>query len=79
MAFSELETLLHLNELGHKQKLQSLALAVLKKPKKGYCLSGYRPNYIDNEGNIHILWYYNCTKKSHHSLYLTKDATKEHL
>ena len=64
MSFSELETLVHLNELEHKQTLQTLALDVLKKPDKGYLLSSNRPNFLDNEGTFHILWYYTCTRKN---------------
>ena len=60
MSLSELETLRHLCELERTQILQSLALAVLKKPYAGYLLSGNRSNFIDYEGNI--LWYYACTK-----------------
>ena len=59
MSLSELKTLHHLCELNIN--LQSLALAVLKKPYSGYLLSGYRSNFINYERNI--LWYYTCTKK----------------
>ena len=61
MSLSELETLHQLCELERTQILQSLALAVLKKPYAGYLLSGNRSNFIDYEGNI--LWYNTCTKK----------------
>ena len=61
MSLSELETLHQLCELEKTQILQSLALAVLKKPYVGYLLSGNRSNFIDYKGNI--LWYYICTKK----------------
>ena len=59
MSLSELKTLHHLCELNIN--LQSLALAVLKKPYSGYLLSGNRSNLLDYEGKI--LWYYTCTKK----------------
>ena len=61
MSLSELETLHQLCELERTQILQSLALAVLKKPYAGYLLSGNRSNFLDYEGNI--LWFYTCTKK----------------
>ena len=61
MSLSELETLHQLSELERTQFLQSLALAVLKKPYAGYLLSGNRSNFLDYEGNI--LWFYTCTKK----------------
>ena len=61
MLLSELETLHQLCELERTQILQSLALAVLKKPYAGYLLSGNRSNFFDYDGNI--LWFYTCTKK----------------
>ena len=61
MSLSELETLHHLSEFERTQTLQSLALAVLKRPYAGYFLSGNRSNFIDYEGNL--LLYYTCTKK----------------
>ena len=60
MSFSELETLRQLCELERTQILQSLTLAVLKKPYAGYFLSGNRSNFLDNERDI--LWFYTCTK-----------------
>ena len=61
MSLSELETLHQLCELERRQTLQSLALAVLKRPYAGYLLSGNRSNFPDYAGNI--LWFYTCTKK----------------
>ena len=60
MSLSDLETLHQLCDLERTQFLQSLALAVLKIPYKGYLLSGNRANFLDYEGNI--LWFYTCTK-----------------
>ena len=68
MSLSELETLRQLCELERTQILQSLALAVLKIPYAGYLLSGNRSNFLDYEGNI--LWFYTCTKKYHHYMFL---------
>ena len=61
ISLSELETFQQLYELERTRILQSLALAVLKKPHAGYLLSGNRSNFLDYEGNI--LWFYTCTKK----------------
>ena len=61
MSISELETLHQLCELERTQILQSLALAVLKKPSAGYLLSGNRLIFLNYEGNN--LWFYTCTKK----------------
>ena len=61
MSLSELETLYQLCELQRTQILQSLALAVLKKPSAEYLLLGNHSNFIDYEGNI--FWYYLCIKK----------------
>ena len=61
MSLSELETLHQLCELERTQILQSLALAVLKKPYAGYLFSGNRSNFLDYEGNT--LWFYTSTKK----------------
>ena len=52
ISLSELETLHQLCELERTQILQSLALAVLKKPYSGYLLSGSRSKFFDYEGNI---------------------------
>ena len=76
MSLSELETLHQLCELERTQILQSLALAVLKIPYAGYLLSGNRSNFLDYEGNI--LWFYTCTKKYHHYMFLkTNVVSKE--
>ena len=76
ISLSELETLYQLCELERTQILQSLALAVLKIPYAGYLLSGNRSNFLDYEGNI--LWFYTCTKKYHHYMFLrTNVVTKE--
>ena len=76
MSLSELETRHQLCELERTQILQSLALAVLKIPYAGYLLSGNRSNFLDYEGNI--LWFYTCTKKYHHYMFLkTNVVTKE--
>ena len=78
MSLAELETLHQLCELERTQILQSLALAVLKIPYAGYLLSGNRSNFLDHEGNI--LWFYTCTKKYHHYMFLKiNDAIKESL
>ena len=68
MSLSELETLHQLCELERTQILQSLALAVLKTPYAGYLKSGNRSNFLDYEGNI--LWFYTCTKRYHHYMFL---------
>ena len=68
MSLSELETLHQLCEIERTQILKSLALAVLKIPYAGYLLSGNRSNFVDYEGNI--LWFYTCTKKYHHYMFL---------
>ena len=68
MSLSELETLHQLCELERTQILQSLALAVLKIPYAGHLLSGNRSNFLDYEGNV--LWFYACTKKYHHYMFL---------
>ena len=68
MSLSELETFHQLCEMERTQILQSLALAVLKIPYAGYLLSGNRSNFLDYEGNI--LWFYTCTKKYHHYMFL---------
>ena len=76
MSLSELETLHQLCELERTQILQSLALAVLKIPYTTYLLSGKRSNFLDYEGNI--LWFYTCTKKYHHYMFLEINVvTKE--
>ena len=72
MLLSELETLHQLCELERTQILQSLALAVLKIPYAGYLLSGNRSSFLDYEGNI--LWFYTCTKKYHHYMFLKINA-----
>ena len=72
MSLSESETLHQLCELERTQILQSLALAVLKIPYAGYLLSGNRSNFLDYEGNF--LWFYNCSKKYHHYMFLKINA-----
>ena len=67
-SLSEIQTLHQLCELKRTQILQLLALAVLKIPYVGYLLSGNRSNFPDYEGNI--LWFYTCTKKTHHYTFL---------
>ena len=78
LSLSELETLYQLCELERTQILQSLALAVLKIPYAGYLLSGNRSNFLEYEDNI--LWFYTCTKKYHHYMFLkTNVIIKESL
>ena len=72
MSLSELETFHQLCELERTQILQSLALAVLKIPYAGCLLSGNRSNFLDYEGNN--LWFYTCTKKYHHYMFLKINA-----
>ena len=60
ISLSELETLQHFYELERTQFLQSLALALLKRPYARYLLSDIRSKFIGYEGNI--LWYCTCTK-----------------
>ena len=58
--------------------VQPLALAVLKTPYTGFFFSGSRSNFINYE--VNVLWYYTCTKKYHHSMFLkTKEATNAYL
>ena len=68
MSLCELETLHQLCELEKTQILQSLALAVLKILYAGHLLSANRSNFLDYEGKI--LWFYTCTKKYHHYMFL---------
>ena len=68
MSLSELETLHQLCELERTKITQSLALAVLKIPYAAYLLSGNRSNDLDYEGNI--LWFFTCTKKYQHYIFL---------
>ena len=76
MSLSELETLHQLCEIERTQILQSLALAVLKKPYAVYLLSGKRSIFL-----IMKEMFYGITlvpKKYHPYTFLKiKDVTKE--